>query len=108
MNPEACVRMMWAALPETRRAGVPEADQLKIDLAILTARMKLLVTPDSIAHGWGWYNSEDVAAWNEFAFNGGIIPNKADTEGMYTNQFVDDYNRFDKDEVIKRAREWHK
>lgn len=107
VNPEACVRMMWQALPSTRAPGKPEADQLKTDLAILAARMTLLVTPDSEAHGWGWYNKQDWEAWNDFALSGGLIEKKVeDVEAMYTNQFVPAYNDFDKDDVTKRAREW--
>ena len=106
-RPEACIRMMWKQYPATRAAGVAEDKQMETELAILKARMTLLVTPDQQSHGWGSYNPKDVEAWNKFAVSGGILQNElTDLERFYTNKFVADYNKFSNEDVIKKADAW--
>ena len=108
-NPEACVRMMWQEFPASRIAGMPEAEQLKNDVTVLVKRMELLIPPNDAGKGWGYYEPASIAAWNEFALEGGIIDKKLDKlDGIYTNQFVADFNRFDPKAVADKARNWTK
>jgi len=106
-NPAACVRILWKEFPASRVVGMPEEQQLKNDLAVLAKRMPLMSTPDSVAHGWGYYAKGDVEAWNAFAVQGGIIEKKLDNvDTVYTNRFVADYNRFNAAELATRAKAW--
>lgn len=105
-NPEACIRMLWQEVPSSRAVGVSEEQQMKNDLAILQRRLTLLVTPDSDKFGFGWYNEKDIEAWNEFAVAGEIIKQKVDFKGRYTNEFVKDYNAFDRDQLARKAKAW--
>lgn len=104
-NPEACVRMMWQEFPASRVAGMSESDQLKQDVDMLVKRMELLVPPEGPGKGWGYYEPASIAAWNEFALEGGLIDKKlVNLDGIYTNRFTADFNRFDRKAVADRAR----
>jgi NitT/TauT family transport system substrate-binding protein len=104
-NPEACVRMMWQEFPASRVAGMAEADQLKQDVAVLVKRMELLLPPEGPGKGWGYYEPSSITAWNEFAAEGGIIEKKlTNLDGLYTNAFVADFNKFDRKAVADKAR----
>ena len=106
-NPEACVRMLWQQFPASRIAGMAEQEQLRNDIAVLNKRMELLLPPEAPGQGWGFYDPKSVDAWNEFAFQGGIIERKVDKlDGIYTNQFVADFNKFNKNEIVARAKAW--
>ncbi len=106
-NPEACVRMLWQEFPTSRIAGMSEEQQLKNDVAILVKRMDLLVPPEG--KGWGYYDPRSIEAWNEFAVEGGIIEKKLENiDGLYTNRFVDDFNKFDADAVATAAKAWQR
>lgn len=105
-NPEACIRMMWDEVQSSRAIGVSEEEQMKTAMAILTRRLTLLITPDSDTHGFGWHNEQDIATWNEFAVAGEIIKKKIDLTGRYTNEFVKDYNAFDRAEIARKAKAW--
>ena len=104
-NPEACVRMLWSVFPSSRVAGMSEQEQMANDLAVLRKRMELL-TPDE-ERGWGKYNPDDIAAWNEFAVEGGIInaPVK-DQASLYTNDHIAATNDFDRKPIIDQAKTW--
>ncbi len=106
-NPEACVRMMWAEVPASRIASVPEQEQLKTELAILQRRLTLLITPDSDAHGFGYYSQADLDAWNDFAVEGGLIRKKIDLSAHVTDAFVPAFNDFDHAELARKAKAWH-
>ena len=104
-NPEACVRMLWQEFPTSRIAGMSEEQQLKNDVAILVKRMELLVPPEG--KGWGYYDPQSIASWNEFAVEGGIIDKKVENaDKLYTNRFVDDFNKFDSAAIAKAAQSW--
>lgn len=105
-NPEACVRMMFREVPSSRLAGMTEAEQLPTEIAILKRRLGLLVTPDSERLGFGAYNPQDVAAWDAFAVEGGIVDKPVSLEGAYTNRFVAGFNDFDRAALAARAAAW--
>jgi NitT/TauT family transport system substrate-binding protein len=107
INPEACVKMLWKEIPASRVPGMSGQDQLKNDILILEKRLELMITPDVEKHGFGYYNADDVKAWNEFAVEGGIIKNKFENiDLLYTNKFVSDFNNFDRARIAQEAKEW--
>ncbi len=104
-NPEACVRMMWQEFPTSRIAGMPEAEQLANDKAIIVKRMDVLWP--AAGEKWGQYRPDSIAAWGEFVLEGGIVDQKlTNLDATYTNRFVEEFNKFDPNEVIKKAKEW--
>src|SRR5690606_6979455 len=106
-NPEACVRMLWQEFPTSRIAGMSEEEQLKNDVAILVKRMNFLVPPDD--KSWGYYDPKSISSWSEFAVEGEIIEQMArDTDELYTNRFVDEFNQFDSAAVRSAAEAWHR
>lgn len=106
-NPEACVRMMWQEFPTSRIAGMPEAEQLANDTAILVKRTEVLWPGEG--EKWGQYDAQSISSWADFVLEGGIIENKiTNLDATYTNRFVDEYNKFDVNGVKKAAKEWRK
>lgn len=104
-NPEACVRMMWQEFPTSRIAGMPEAEQLANDKAIIVKRMEVL-SPGS-GEQWGQYSADSIATWANFVLEGGVIDKKLEKlDATYTNRFVPDFNKFDEKLVVKQAKEW--
>lgn len=106
-NPEACIRMMWKQYPDTMEIGRSEDEQLAGSLIVLQKRLDLMTDDDSAEHGWGWINPENVEIWNTFATDTAIIPKSIENiEKHYTNQFLEAYNDFDREEVLARAAAW--
>lgn len=106
-DPEACIRMMWKQYPDTIEIGRAEDEQLAGSLLVLQKRLDLMMDDDSAEHGWGWTNPENVQIWNTFATDTAIIPKSIENvENHFTNDFVEAYNDFDRDEVLARAAAW--
>lgn len=106
-NPEAALRIMYTAYPDTIVAGNSIEDQLEVDLIALERRIELLTAGDPAAAGnWGEYSPESIEAWASFAYNAGIVETPVDTTDLAPNRFVEGYNDFDNDEVIEAARNW--
>jgi ABC-type nitrate/sulfonate/bicarbonate transport systems, periplasmic components len=106
-NPEAALRIMYEAYPDTLIAGSSIDEQLKVDLVALTARIALLTAgdPQSTAT-WGAYDTSALEAWGTFALNAGIIDSPVDTVAAAPNTFVSAYNDFDAEAVIAEAENW--
>lgn len=106
-NPEACVRMLWQEFPASRIPGMAESEQLANDVAILTKRMEILLPPDKPGQGWGYYDPESITAWINFALEGGVIDKKIENpDSVYTNRFVPEFNKYNKADVIAKAKAW--
>lgn len=106
-NPEAALRILYDAYPETRTAGTAVEDQLKTDLPALTARTGLLTAGDPVSNkSWGAYDPAGVAAWTTFAREAGIISKDLDPQTIYTNELVERINDFDAAAVISDAENW--
>lgn len=109
INPEACVRMLWQEYPSIRISGIPESEQLKSDVAILNKRIELMLPLEELGKGWGHYDSKSISAWNNFAFEGGIIDKKIERiNGIYDNRFVSGFNNFDKNSIIEISKQIQK
>ena len=52
---------------------------------------------------WGIIEEREIIAWQNFLLAGGAIKQRLDPRVFYTNQFVDDYNRFDATQIRKQA-----
>lgn len=106
-NPEAALRIMYRAFPETRIAGVSEDEQLNTDLTALQARLGVLIAGDPGANGtWGAYDEEAVAQWVTFANDAGIIDAQLTAAELFTNRFAEHINDFDQAEIIAEAEGW--
>ncbi|MGO3885645.1 MAG: ABC transporter substrate-binding protein, partial [Mycetocola sp.] len=106
-NPEAALRIMYEAYPDTVLAGVDEDTQLATDLVALERRVTLLTAGDPQDNAsWGEYNADAVTAWADFAVNSGIIDTPINAAEHVSNSFVEQYNNFDAAEIVDEATTW--
>ncbi|WP_435526847.1 ABC transporter substrate-binding protein [Microbacterium aurantiacum] len=106
-NPEAALRIMYEAYPDTLVAGNSIDDQLEVDLVALNRRIELLTAGDPQGtQSWGAYDEAALEAWTDFALGAGIIDSAVDSIAAAPNTFVTAYNDFDGDVVIADAENW--
>ena len=104
-NLKGCLDAYWKLYPNTKPSP-DEQEALKKTLPVLLVRMK---NTDSWAPGarhlWGSFPPHDLAVWTASLQAGGQIPPdaKIDLSTVYTNQFVAQYNQFDKNAIVRRA-----
>ena len=105
-NPEGCVRNMWRMHPATKPTAGDEARNLANSTRILLANLRLKM-PE------GWPEKKDFgyfppAGWEtnlEILAGEGTVKNRSlDLRRIYTNEFVPDFQKFNVDEVVARAK----
>jgi NitT/TauT family transport system substrate-binding protein len=105
-NAEACVRAYWEAVPTSKPAADKEAEQLRIDMRqVMFDRAQI----DAFAPGTpAQYGSFPEDAWRRLigvmAQENLITRSDLDLAKLYSNQFVADFNRFDRDAVVRAAK----
>ncbi|GGC53424.1 hypothetical protein GCM10010994_10590 [Chelatococcus reniformis] len=102
---EACARSFWQVYPATRPTPDKEAEALALGVRLLDGNYQSIgFFPDG-KEEWGSFKPD---SWNihvQVLADGGVLP-RADlpVETLYTNQFVPEFNKFDRDAVIAKAR----
>lgn len=103
-NPEATIRVLWRIYPQARPANVPDDVALRDQLEVLKARndhMKLeLNNPD---RKWGKFYDGEWAAVVKLL---GLESRIKDYKAFYTNDLVDEVNRFDAKQIEDQARSY--
>jgi NitT/TauT family transport system substrate-binding protein len=104
-NPEGCLQSYWKHYPELKPAG-DEAAAIKHEMPLLQTRLKnMTIWHDGQPHKYGLFSDQDFTTDIASLRVGGVIGDseiKLDT--LFTNQFVDDYNKFDAAAVEKTAK----
>lgn len=104
-NTESCIEAYWKLYP----AQKPSADDpalLSREVTSLKPRLKnLSAFRDDEAHLYGAFSPKDwVSLIDALKLGGQIDPAvRIDINTLYTNEFVEEYNRFDKQAVIAAA-----
>lgn len=103
-NREAAVRITWKQYPEARPRNMSEEDALKNAMYVNEARMRIWDSPRN-GGKLGYFVEQDYKNVIAFAKEYGIVPQSADVppEKLYTNKFVEDFNKFDREAVKKQA-----
>ena len=104
-NTEACVRAYWDQNPAAKPSADKEASQLAIDMKQVMFDGKTIDDFSSNpARKYGLYPD---AAWKGLIgvmhTEGQITRADLDLTKLFTNQFVDEFNKFDADAVVKAA-----
>lgn len=103
-NPVACLHSLWKHFPEMRPPG-SDAEALALTMPILQARLKnMLQWQPGQPKRFGVFSDKD---WNTEIISltaGGLITTRPKLDSLYTNQFVDDFNRFDVGRVVRLAK----
>lgn len=98
-NPQAAVAIVKKRYPE---AVKDEASAL----AVLNAAIKRTRSDDTAQHGLGWLRPEPWQKQQSDMLALKLLDKGSDVSSMISNQFIADANKFDKEKVIKQAKEW--
>lgn len=96
-NPDPCVRMFLKRFPTVQSPGVSEEQSVEDQKRILAKFIEY--APQTPGKPWGWY---DAAAWKavvNYMVASGQLPDAIDPTNLYTNDLLDDINKFDPKEV---------
>jgi NitT/TauT family transport system substrate-binding protein len=103
-NPTACLLAYWKRYPELRPAGT-QADALRVTLPLLAVRLRnMMLWQDGEAHKYGLFSDKDWTTEITSLRVGGQITVDPKLDTLFTNQFVDDYNKFDVGAVVRKAK----
>jgi NitT/TauT family transport system substrate-binding protein len=105
-NPEAAIRLMWDMWPQTKSTSKDEATALKQDISTLNARAVSWRLESVGAKKWGENLVPNYQAYFDWLLANGTVKEKASAGDVLDNSLLDDINKFDKDAVIKAAKEW--
>lgn len=103
-NPEAVIRNHWKMYPGTKPQGSDEAKLMAESLRIFSSRFDgLKLRPGQ--QKWGENVPAEWAGVATLAKHAGQLPESFDPATVYTNEFVDAANSFDRAAVIKQAKD---
>jgi len=102
-NPEAVVRLNWAAFPESRPTDVPEAEALAREIKILEGRLNNLEPVDGV---WGLSTEEQIRTAVEVYAGGASAAEEFTISDFWTDEYLNEINDFDADEVVQQARDF--
>jgi len=105
-NPEAAVRIHWKAYPQTRPQGVEEAKALKDAIHVFRARFDLQRVDHRADKRYGASSLEQWDKLKSIYRDQKLIEGAVPAADFYTGALVDQINRFDKEAVIKQAKEY--
>jgi NitT/TauT family transport system substrate-binding protein len=94
-NPEAAIRILWEAYPQTRATSKDEATALKDDMKTLLARAEAWKLEKGNAKKWGESNMENYDAYLDFLLKNAVIKEKPAAVNLVTNDLIDEINNFD-------------
>ena len=96
-NPEQCVRIFLKRFPTVQSPGV-SVEQTVADQVRILAKF-IEYAPQTPGKPWGWY---DAAAWKavvDYMVDSGQLTQSIDPSSLYTNDLLDDINKFDVKDV---------
>ena len=104
-NLEGCIRSFWRAYPAQKPQG-PENEAMAKEMKILSARMKKLMHfgPNEKPLMGSFTDAQWKSIIKSLQLGGVITKTDLPMDKLYTNRFVVDFNKFDRDDVIKRAK----
>ncbi len=105
-NPEAAVRMFWEIYPQSKSVGKEEAQALKDDVNVLSARIRNWKLEAGGATKWGESVSANYQAYLDWLLKAGVLKEKANASDLITNDLIDEINAFDVAAIQKQAKDW--
>lgn len=103
-NPEAAVRIYWKNYPQARPKGKDEATAMREAVHVFRAAMKNLSRDDKADKRWGHFAEAEMQQYVDFLLAEKVIEARLPAREVYTNDFVDHFNRFDAAQVREMAR----
>lgn len=104
-NIEACIHSFWRAYPAQKPQG-PEAAAMAKEKKILGARLvKLLYIPAGAPKLLGGFTEQEWRSVIKALQLGGVITEtNIPMEKLYSSALAEQYNKFDRAEIVKRAK----
>jgi NitT/TauT family transport system substrate-binding protein len=105
-NPEAAIRIHWKAYPQTApREGVTDV-AVKRELNVLAVRTALISKNAMKTNKWGDVPRDVMEKFQAYLVETEVLPKAQDVGTYYTNDLIDEINKFDEAAIIKQAREF--
>ena len=105
-NPEAAIRIHWKVYPQTApRDGVTDA-AVKRELNVLAVRTVLISKNAMKTNKWGDLPRDVMEKFQSYLVETEALPKAQDVGSYYTNDLIDEINKFDEAAVIRQAREF--
>ena len=103
-NPEAAVRILWEAYPQTKATGKDEATALRDDVKTLEARIRNWKLDKAGVSRWGENSEANYEAYGDFLQKWGVIKDKVPASDLVTNDLIAEINDFDQAKVSAEAK----
>ena len=105
-NVQACVKAFWSAYPEQKSTTGSDEENLANAVMVLNTRLeKMLAFPAGAPNRLGEFPAQMFKDYIDALYVGGqLTATDIPIDSLYTNQFVDEFNRFDRGEVARAAK----
>lgn len=100
-NPECALRVHWTVYPESRPAGLSEAEAVRRGLDEMRPRLQQVFAVDG---QWGKVTPQTVRQTVDVAVAGGVIDEPVAPEAVFTPDLLAEINTFDRAGVAAAAR----
>lgn len=107
-NPKWCVSTFWKHYPQTKPQQGTEEEKMAAALQMLAARQKGNLDFSDVGNQrrFGLYSPDVWKRYVQVLYEGGqLASTNVDTSTLYTNAFVDEFNKFDEAKVRAEARQ---
>ena len=105
-NPEAAVRIHWKVYPQTRLQAADDAQALQASLHVFNQRFETQRIDNREDKRWGASSPAQWARLKTLYREQNLIQGTGDVNEVFTNQLIDEINRFDQQAVIRQAKEY--
>ena len=102
-NPEAAVRVHWKVYPATKPRGVPEAEAMRKSMMPLQARLRNVEMPGGL---FGNVTDAQIAGYQNLLVAGGQMKAPIAASKVWDGSMIKEINTFDRERVMKQAREY--
>lgn len=103
-DPEAAIRLVWRAFPESAPAPDKVEQALRQELAALKVRLAGQSVDDQRAPAWGKITETEIEAWLSFLRRSGAISSCLAARDCFHDALVPAFNDFDMEAVRAEAR----
>lgn len=102
-NPEAAVRIHWDKYPASKPTNISEEQALHEAVHVLQARLAKYKVDGRADPRYGAFTRQEWKSTQGFFYDVGMISKKPDVSTYFTNDLIDEINKFDKSAVIRQA-----
>jgi len=102
-NPEAAVLISWKNYPESRSKNPDTGEALKEGIAVNQGRLAIW-NSEKIGAKHGFFVESDWQHLLQFFKDQGVVPETPAVDKVFTNQFIDEINSYDRAGVVAEAK----